>query len=56
MSKHFRPLGLAIAGLCLAALTGPLAAFAQNAPDATTPAPNTSTVERSAKGPTVKAI
>jgi hypothetical protein len=58
MSRYFRllarPLVLAIAGLCLAALTLPSAAFAQTAPDAT--APNTTTVERSAKGPTAKAI
>jgi hypothetical protein len=53
MSRCFRDFCLAI-GLVVAAFAGGAPAAAQNAVPAT-PAPNT-TVERSAKGPTAKAI
>lgn len=53
MSRCFRGFGLAI-GIVVAAFAGGAPAAAQNAVPAT-PAPNT-TVERSAKGPTAKAI
>jgi len=53
MSRCFRGFGLAI-GIVVAAFAGGAPAVAQNAVPAT-PAPNT-TVERSAKGPTAKAI
>lgn len=57
MSKRFQ-CRLAIVGLCFATLAG-TSVLAQNATapgEAATPAPNTTTVERSAKGPSAKPI
>lgn len=54
MSKQaMRGIRIAIAGLCVVALSGVSSAFAQ---DATPTAPAPTTVERSAKGPTAKSI
>jgi hypothetical protein len=58
MLKYFQ-CQFAIVGLCLAALAGTSAALAQTATipgEASTPPPKTTTIERSAKGPTAKAI